>query len=171
MMLMKNVFVSGSALQTERRLESASYRPQFCCHGWYDTLFSHLFFLLFLLRADFVKLFSGFKSPILHGLCSFGFAARHVLKQYADNDVSRFKAIKVKRHHHHHHTDTVPFHWTSNNNQLLSVAMQVRFLKPVYPGQSLQTEMWKEGNRIHIQCKVRKQSPRMPWAVLLYFRI
>ena len=47
-----------------------------------------------------------------------------MLQKYADNDVRRFRAIKG------------------------------RFSKPVLPGQTLQTEMWRESNRIHFQCKV-----------------
>lgn len=66
----------------------------------------------------------GFKQPILHGLCSYGFAARHVMMKYADNDPTKIKAVKT------------------------------RFAKPVLPGQTLRTDMWKEGSRVYFQTVV-----------------
>lgn len=73
----------------------------------------------------------GFPQPIMHGLCSFGYATRHVLKQYANNDVRRFKSIKA------------------------------RFTGPVVPGQSIRTEMWKEGSRIVFQCSVPESNKQI----------
>lgn len=64
---------------------------------------------------------AGHKVPILHGLCTLGFSVRAVLCAYADNDVSLFKAVKA------------------------------RFTKPTIPGQTLEIQMWQNGNRIHFK--------------------
>ncbi|TDG42772.1 hypothetical protein AWZ03_010819 [Drosophila navojoa] len=73
--------------------------------------------------SNFARL-SGFKTPILHGLCSLGYSVRAVLSKYADNNSELFKAVKV------------------------------RFSGPVLPGQTLRIEMWKEGARIHLRTLV-----------------
>ena len=57
----------------------------------------------------------GFDKPILHGLCTYGFTGRALLKSLCDNDASRFTHIEG------------------------------RFASPVIPGESLTVSIWNTG--------------------------
>lgn len=61
---------------------------------------------------------AGFERPILHGLCSYGMAARAVVQAWADGDASRLTQLDV------------------------------RFSSPVYPGETLAFDMWRKGDEI-----------------------
>ncbi len=61
--------------------------------------------------------FAGFDRPILHGLCTYGFTGRALLHELCGSDVARFKSVDV------------------------------RFSKPVTPGDTLTVKMWDDGAR------------------------
>ncbi len=67
---------------------------------------------------------AGFDQPILHGLCTLGVAGHAVLRTYCDYQVERFKSLKL------------------------------RFSSPVFPGETIRTEMWKDGNEISFRARV-----------------
>ena len=56
----------------------------------------------------------GYDKPILHGLCSYGFAARAIIRHFCDNDAQRLHGLDV------------------------------RFSQHVFPGETLRTEMWRK---------------------------
>lgn len=66
---------------------------------------------------------AGFARPILHGLCTYGIAGRAVLQTFCDYEPMRFRALAV------------------------------RFSSPVYPGETVRTEMWREGAVISLRAR------------------
>jgi len=65
----------------------------------------------------------GFDRPILHGLCTYGFATRAIVNELLDGDVARLKAFSA------------------------------RFSGVVYPGDTLKTEGWKSGDGYIVQAR------------------
>ncbi|MCB1809204.1 MAG: MaoC family dehydratase N-terminal domain-containing protein [Candidatus Competibacteraceae bacterium] len=65
---------------------------------------------------------AGFERPILHGLCTFGIAGHALLKTCCAYDPSRLHG------------------------------MRVRFSAPVYPGETVRTEIWREHEQITFRC-------------------
>ena len=70
---------------------------------------------------------AGFPRPILHGMCTYGITCRGVLQTYADYDPSAFKQHAA------------------------------RFSSPVFPGETVTMELWKDGNVVSFEAKVKSR--------------
>src|ERR1700712_1224403 len=71
---------------------------------------------------------AGFPKPILHGMCTYGITCRGILRTYADYDAGAFKQHAV------------------------------RFSSPVYPGETVTMDMWKDGDVISFEAKVKTRN-------------
>jgi acyl dehydratase len=71
---------------------------------------------------------AGFPRPILHGMCTYGISCRGVLQTYADYDPSAFRQHAA------------------------------RFSSPVYPGETVTIDLWKDGDVISFEAKVKARN-------------
>ncbi len=91
--------------------------------------------LLYRLNGDFNPLHAdpaigekaGFGQPILHGLCTFGFVGRAVVSECCDGDPARLGALSGQ------------------------------FRKPVWPGDTIVIDGWKEDERVILRCSVEER--------------
>lgn len=70
---------------------------------------------------------AGFDQPILHGLCSYGMAARGLVKLACGNDPARLESIAA------------------------------RFSAPVYPGETLVLSQWRDGASVHFEVYAKER--------------
>jgi acyl dehydratase len=71
---------------------------------------------------------AGFPRPILHGMCTFGITCRGILQTYADYDPTAFRQHAA------------------------------RFSAPVYPGETVTLDMWKDCDVISFEARVKARS-------------
>ena len=74
---------------------------------------------------------AGFERPILHGLASYGLVAKALVDGLLDGDAARLAALSV------------------------------RFAGPLYPGQTIVTSVWRDGDRLRLAavCPERDGAP------------
>lgn len=70
---------------------------------------------------------AGFDRPILHGLCTFGFACRAILKTICNYDFT------------------------------LITGFEASFSAPVYPGETITTDMWQDRNVVSFRAHVKNR--------------
>jgi acyl dehydratase len=70
---------------------------------------------------------AGFPRPILHGLCTYGVACRAII-----STICKYDATKI-------------------------VGFDVRMSAPVFPGETIVTEMWVDGNIVSFRCKLKER--------------
>jgi acyl dehydratase len=68
---------------------------------------------------------AGFDRPLLHGLCTFGITCRAVLECYVDFDPARI------------------------------ASHQARFAAPVYPGETITIDLWRDGAIVSFEARVK----------------
>jgi acyl dehydratase len=66
---------------------------------------------------------AGFPRPILHGMASFGVAAHAIVRTLAQYQPERLASIEA------------------------------RFARPVFPGETIRTEMWRSGSEVFFRCR------------------
>ena len=67
---------------------------------------------------------AGFARPILHGLCTYGVAGHAILKTYCNYDPAKLSSLSV------------------------------RFSSPVFPGETIRTEMWRKNDTVLFRSRV-----------------